>query len=609
MALNPTAVWSQINIASGLKSEVYNEFATDISNNTRVQTKIYPSQGSIENLHLLQTDSIQLAFIQYDVLYDFGQKAPSIKEKIKVFLPLYDEEIQIISLKRNNIKTVNDLIGKRVGVGGINSGTYFTAQSIKKMAIVDWTDSLLDFERSIPALLNNQIDAFFFVGAAPSNVVTSLSPEIQNQLQLVSIKLSGDNQCYVRRTIPKKTYPWQLDEVDTYTIKTVIVLNVNNLDAAKFLMMDSLYADLKYNLHGIQLNKYSHPKWKSVEFSDMENVDWPVFKEEYTMKEKVLDSIGWLAALLSFFQVYFIINKLWKRKHEQMVAESISISAMFISLLINSSFAIKNLSVEGYAQLSNNILWILASSTSFVIGIGFFVNTNKGASFIKLLFKALNLERREAGDLAKSLFQPTAADKILEILGRLAMIDNDLDEKEKKYIEHFASNWHLNIDWDEIEKYKDESGNHYNLLRQALRHYLSSSPSFEQASHLIDVINLLISADGVVSKEEALIQAELTGIIREYIGEADDIDLFRIAVVPQNKEQELAIHQRFSDLEKVQIAGGTAYLTESYYSEQYAEDVSQQYRALHVFSVVFKPKIIKDSDDLSNKIASETKED
>jgi ABC-type amino acid transport substrate-binding protein len=557
----------------------------------------------------LQTDSIQLAFIQYDVLYDFGQKAPSIKEKIKVFLPLYDEEIQIISLKRNNIKTVNDLFGKRVGVGGINSGTYFTAQSIKKMAIVDWTDSLLDFERSIPALLNNQIDAFFFVGAAPSNVVTSLSPEIQNQLQLVSIKLSGDNQCYVRRTIPKKTYPWQLDEVDTYTIKTVIVLNVNNLDAAKFLMMDSLYADLKYNLHGIQLNKYSHPKWKSVEFSDMENVDWPVFKEEYTMKEKVLDSIGWLAALLSFFQVYFIINKLWKRKHEQMVAESISISAMFISLLINSSFAIKNLSVEGYAQLSNNILWILASSTSFVIGIGFFVNTNKGASFIKLLFKALNLERREAGDLAKSLFQPTAADKILEILGRLAMIDNDLDEKEKKYIEHFASNWHLNIDWDEIEKYKDESGNHYNLLRQALRHYLSSSPSFEQASHLIDVINLLISADGVVSKEEALIQAELTGIIREYIGEADDIDLFRIAVVPQNKEQELAIHQRFSDLEKVQIAGGTAYLTESYYSEQYAEDVSQQYRALHVFSVVFKPKIIKDSDDLSNKIASETKED
>jgi len=601
-------LFSQINIVSGLDGEVYNQFANDIKNNTKVNVKVYTSNGSINNMLLLQSDSIQLAFTQYDVLNSFGIDNPEIKEKIKVFLPLYNEEIQLVSLKSSNIKDITDLLGKRVGMGGENSGSNFTANYIKSMSGIEWKDVILPFAGSVDALINNEVDAFFFVGAAPSYLLMGLPERIKTQLTLVSVSISNKkNSCYAKKVITAGTYPWQTEDISTYTVRSLIVVNTQHINSKIALQMDSLYYDLKYNLNGIQLNKYSHPKWKSVEFSDMDGVNWPVYKEEYTMKERVLDSIGWLAALLSFIQIYFIINKLWKRKHEVIVAESISISAMFISLFINVFFAIKNISVGGYAQLSGNFLWVLASTVSLLVGMGLYVNANKGTGFFRLLLKALNMERKEAGDLAKRFFQPSSADKIIDILGRLAMIDNDLDEKEKQYIQKFADNWHIKIDWDAIEKYADDSGDKYNRLRKSLQIYLKSSPPKELASHLIDVISLLINADGKVTKEEALMESELTGIIKKYLGEEDEVDFFKVAVVPQNSDQDNAIRSRFPELDRVEIAGGFAYLTEGFYSEDYAEEVSMQYRAFNVFSVVFKPRMINKFEDLGKIIDKEKK--
>lgn len=590
------SAFAQINIATGINGEVYHQFATDISNNTQVKTNLYSTKGSLENLRLLQSDSIQLAFIQYDVLFDKGKNNPNLQSYIKVFLPLYSEEIQLIVLKSSGIKTIQELSGKKVGMGDENSGSNFTANSIKKTSKINWIDINIPFEKSIDALINLEIDAFFYVGAVPSLLLIELPSNIQNQLAIANIDLPKINDRYIKKEIPTGTYTWQKEDIKTIAVKSLMAVNTNNVNVEMAGLIDSLYNDLKYNLKGIQLNKFSHPKWKSVDFSDMGDLDWTVFKEEYTMKERVLDSIGWLAAILSLFQIYFIINKLWNRKHEHIVAESISISAMFISIFINSFFAIKNISISGYAQLSNNLLWIIASSFSLIVGAGIFINANKKTNFFKLLLRSLNMERHEAGDLAKAFFQPSSADKIIEILGRLAMIDNDLDETEKAYIQKFANNWNIDIEWDEVQKYNDESSDRYNKLRDCLHEYLKTSPSKEQVSHLIDLIVILVNADGVVTREERLMESELKGIIKEYLDEGSDSDYYKVAVVPQTEKQEQAIISRFPQLERIEFSGGFIYISEGYYSEEYAEEVSSQYRSFHVFSIVFKPNIIKDKE-------------
>ncbi len=578
-----------INMVSGIKGEVYDQFAHDIQNNTRADIHIYRSRGSQDNINYLLTDSIQVAFAQYDVL-KVDRLKKGIDEYIKVFLPLYCEEIHLITLRSSSINSLNDLQGKTVGIGDPSSGTNVTASIIKSVKNLEWKADNSPFEQSVQALLNHRIDAFFYVGAAPSTYLSSLNDSISQKLKLVSVRDGNLNDIYEKRNIKAGTYAWNDENVKTMGVRTLLLVNTHNIDTAMARQIDILYNDLSTNLKGIQWNKFSHAKWKQVDFGDMDNIDWPVYKEKYIFTiDNMVKLMAIIAAILSFFQIYFIINKLWKRKHEKIVAESISISAMFISIFINGFFAIKNMGGDNIPQLSANIMWISASVISAVIGVGLYVSTNREVGFLRLLLRALNMERKEAGDLAMVFFKPSGAAKIIEILGRIAMVDNDLDKKEREFIQGFADNWGIKVDWDKIVKYADESEQRFSELRRAMSSYLGTSPPKEQASQLMDVISLLVNVDGVLTDEEDLMLSELTGLIMKYLGKGTEVDVYRVAVVPQSKEQEEAIEGLLKDLTKEHIAGGWAYVSEAYYSERYAGIISAQYRALLVFSVVFKP--------------------
>ena len=565
-----------INMVSGIKGEVYDQFAHDIQNNTHVQLNIYQTRGSQDNLNYLLTDSIQIAFAQYDVL-KVDRLKKGIEDYIKVFLPLYCEEIHLITLKNSSINSLIDLQGRKVGVGDPNSGTYVTALIIKSIKKMDWQAESIPFNQSIKALMDHQIDAFFYVGAAPSTYLSSLDKAVTANLRLVGVRDDALNDIYENRIMPSGTYDWNKEKVKTIGVRSLLLVNTHNIDSAMARQIDGLYNDLSANIKGIQWNKFSHPKWKQVDFGDMDHIDWPVYKEKYIFTiDNAFFVMAIIAAILSFIQIYFIINKLWKRKHEQIVAESISISAMFISIFINGFFAARNMSTGSIPQLSANIMWITASIISMIIGVGLYVATNRNEGFFRLLLRALNMERKEAGDLAMIFFKPSGAAKIIEILGRVAMVDNDLDETEKEFIQGFADNWGIKTDWDQIVKYADESEQRFSELRRAMSSYLGTSPPKEQASQLMDVTSLLVNVDGVLTDEEDLMLSELTGLIMKYLGKGTEVDVYRVAVVPQSKEQEEAIEGLLKDLTKEHIAGGWAYVSEAYYSERYAGIISAQ---------------------------------
>lgn len=597
-----TTSFGQIKVASGIQGEIYDQFANDISNNTELNISNISSGGSLENVRLLMSDSVDIGFMQYDVLLYKELEQPGIKDKLKVFLPLYSEEIHLIAKVNSNIDGLKSLQGKRVGSGTKNSGTYVTSSFIKLKSGLKWIDVDISFEKSFGALLHDSIDAFFYVGAAPSNILKNLSSNLGEIIKLVPVIDDGLEKFYSVKTIEKGVYPWLKNDVKTFSIKSLLVVNNSSIDGKTAANLDELYSDLQDNLAGIQNNKFSHPKWKQVDFTSMKGVDWPVYREKYVTFDFWVNIIALLAVFLTLFQIYFIINKLWSRKHEKLVAESISISAMFISITINLFFAIRNMRDVAYPQFTANILWIFSSAISVLIGVGFWVSTNKGKSFWRMLKQALNMERKEAGDLAKSFFRPKGADKILEILERMAMVDEDLDEREKKFIQNFADNWDIDIDWDEIKKYSNETGDKYAKIREVMKEYLETNPDEDQVIQLRDVFKLLVSIDDVVTEGEQMILDELEGHISEYLHSDEEIEMYRVAVVPQSVEKENSIKSVMRELKKERIAGGYAYLSDCYYSERYAEMLSAQYRGFGIFSVVIKPKHIHDDDDFSKMV-------
>jgi hypothetical protein len=315
-------------------------------------------------------------------------------------------------------------------------------------------------------------------------------------------------------------------------------------------------------------------------------------------------TLGWIALVLSAFENYLVVNKMWKRKHEKEVADSISIYGKFFGLIpavMFSAYFISKSDPDLPAFLQRLI--VLASILVFIwVGTRWFVKGEKTQGLLTLIRQALKMENKEVGDLAKSFFRPSGADAIIDILGQVAMIDKDLDKREKMFIKSFADAWNIELNWEEIkEKHNKVADDPFRELRKSMKNYLRSSPPRAQVEQMADVLLMLVKADERISSEEQLIMDELKGLIDDYLGR-EKANTFRVAVVPQDKEQEKAISTLLErELSKENIAGGRAYISEPFFSEQYAEIICERYRALNVFTVVVKPeqinmsKVIADS--------------
>lgn len=303
--------------------------------------------------------------------------------------------------------------------------------------------------------------------------------------------------------------------------------------------------------------------------------------------KSIISFVAYASLGFTFMEVYLTLNKLWKRKHERKVAESISITGKFIGFFTSSVFVLNFAFSQHWQGAINSFFWVFAAIIQIFIGAGVWVTGQRKTNFWDLVKRSLKLERKEAADLAKSFFRPSQAHKVIEILSKVAMIDEVLDNSEKEFIQQFAESWNIHFDWEEFtrENGKDNPIT-FSELRDSMVEYLYTLPPTDQVSQLGDVLNMLVRIDGVVSEEEELILEELMGLIKQYEEEDPSTVLYSIAVVPQTSEQEKAILKTMPTLRKSQVAGGQAFLIGPFHSQKYAQIVCNKYRMHRCFSVV-----------------------
>ena len=284
--------------------------------------------------------------------------------------------------------------------------------------------------------------------------------------------------------------------------------------------------------------------------------------------------------------IYLRANKLWKRKHDKTVAESISITAMFVSIVPGSVFTLNYLFVGQWQGFIQEALYLLLVTFNISVGIELWVPGERHKSFFTLLKQALNLERKEVGDLAIALFKPPQHKTIIDILCQIALIDERLDERERKFIDTFAHKWNIEFSWNMLQSRSYDSDMNFIQLRQDVENYLATSPPTEQIIQLQDLINILIRIDKNISEPERLINIELNGMFCRYLKYDEISDVFYTIVIPQNEKQEQAIAQNFSDLTRYNVVEGFVYRSQPFYSREFAKIFSNQYRALNLFSIV-----------------------
>jgi len=298
----------------------------------------------------------------------------------------------------------------------------------------------------------------------------------------------------------------------------------------------------------------------------------------------IIEILFYSAVFITSIRMYFTINKLWKRKSDQEVCNSISIIAYTLAIVVHLPYLFKFALVEGkYIPALNDAINIIAYSIIVLIGTGFWVRANKRTGIFTLVRKALRLEGKESGHLMKSLIRPSGAREIIDILKKIARLDNELSDSEVKIINDFAKNWDIEI--QNIEEW--QSGEQTSLLdiRESVERYLNLSPPVKQASELLDLFRLVVKADNVVTKEEELFLAEATGLINGYVKKEENPKMYMVLLVPQKKKKIKAMSELFPNNEMVERRGGKVLIQGRYYSKEFAEEVCKNYMTLGIFSI------------------------
>ena len=267
-----------LRFGTGGKGGMYYAYGTELAKMISPGGKIRSldvktTAGSAANLRLLHEKFLDLAIVQSDTLSNAVNglgvfSAVGEGSGYAAVAGLYTEACQIVVAKDSDIKTVNDLVGKKVSVGERESGVLQNAEQIllaHGLTFEMIEPQYLSFEDAASALEKNQIDAFFITAGAPTAAVIELAGK--KEIRLLSIAEEIQNNMmklykgYTRCTIPAGSYPGQSADVQTIGVKAVLVASTDLKDEEVAYITEFIFRnadDLPHNMSDNKLDtKYA----------------------------------------------------------------------------------------------------------------------------------------------------------------------------------------------------------------------------------------------------------------------------------------------------------------------------------------------------------------
>jgi TRAP transporter TAXI family solute receptor len=261
-------------LTTGSSSGTYYAVGKDIASacSSVVPLTVYESAGSVSNVERVLSDKrYQYGIVQQDALAYKALSDQKAKDKIKMIMPLYNDDIHLIATQQSNIRSINDLRGKRVIVGADGSGNWVTSQIIKAKTGIQWTDVEVAPDVGLSQLLLGQADAMFYVIGKPAKLLQQAGSAANGKIRLVPIQHPNLDGFYISSTIPDGIYDWSKTPVRTYSVKNVLVTFDFKSQYQK--EIGGLTACIVNHLGDFQAT--GHSKWREVDPSDYKLVKWP----------------------------------------------------------------------------------------------------------------------------------------------------------------------------------------------------------------------------------------------------------------------------------------------------------------------------------------------
>ena len=247
-----------------------------ISGNCGIPINVVESEGSLANFFgVRDRPNTQFGLVPSDIL-DYikahetqSREARLAAQGMRIMLPLYNAEVQVIAPK--SIRSLQDLNGRRVGVGNVNAGTNLTSKlifDILDIKVAERVNRPLD--EMIELLRQGEIDALMHVAGAPNPAIAD--GRLDDRFHIVPITDAVLKASYKPTVIPGGTYSFQPNDVQIVSNKTLLMTyefgsRKNSYYQNACNAVANLTNLIVNNLD--ELRSTGHPVWKSVDLTEI----------------------------------------------------------------------------------------------------------------------------------------------------------------------------------------------------------------------------------------------------------------------------------------------------------------------------------------------------
>lgn len=254
----------------------------DEKNNENIVCEVVATNGSIENLKLLQQGKIDLALVQANIAVEAYEGIGYYSDKGKMqnlrqLLNLHDEFFTVIVKDEDKIKFFADIDGKRITNGPEYSSsniTYDAMCSLYKFA-KEPINTDINYEDSIDKLCPKEIDAIIMMVGHPNPLVNLIANRCE--IDFVSIEnakiaeLIQQNRAFRKAELHKGLYPGITDDQTTVKVSAILVTR-NDVDSN---MLDKFIGAFHRNVASFKLSNYLLNNININYFADTQNFVLP----------------------------------------------------------------------------------------------------------------------------------------------------------------------------------------------------------------------------------------------------------------------------------------------------------------------------------------------
>ena len=225
-----------------------------VKNHEAFKVKAQSSAGSVENLRKVDRGKADFGVVYSGHVY-LGRngllKNDNKKyENVMAVAYLYGAPAQLVTRKGAGIKSVKDLVGKKVGVGNAGSGAYANCELFfTHMGVWDKIEqNALGYNDAAAAFGNNQLDAFWLFTAFPSGAVIMAAQS--NDIELVNVGKDAEESGFYekfpyfsRLSVPAGTYRGVDYDSPSFQDSTLWVANANVPDQVVYDLLSMIYTE------------------------------------------------------------------------------------------------------------------------------------------------------------------------------------------------------------------------------------------------------------------------------------------------------------------------------------------------------------------------------